>query len=316
MKRFLIVLLLLALAATPAFAADSGYTFDSAKLGIRFTIDEALIDAVDNQTLSYWVRRDDDVRKGDVLGYALIYLTPTLDGFSPKTYAEGEEWLNQHAMALSGILVTKAETADLSGVLPAFDKTPIGQAGGAHFTLLTPASLDRSKLNDKQAAIVDTLLATVSDPDHYIFSDATIDYGLLGAFSAETITGETVDNSLVTNAKLTVVNFWATNCNPCISELPDLEALAQAYKDQGVAFLGVALDAMDDETRAYAAEILDATGVTYPNIGPEVSNDVMSRVTGTPTTVFLDQSGKRVGEVMVGAYGKKAMSQAIDALLK
>ncbi|MCY1633927.1 TlpA family protein disulfide reductase [Marinifilum sp. D737] len=42
--------------------------------------------------------------------------------------------------------------------------------------------------------------------------------------------------------KVIVLNFWFTDCPPCVSEIPELNQLVQKYKDQEVVFLGLALD--------------------------------------------------------------------------
>jgi cytochrome c biogenesis protein CcmG, thiol:disulfide interchange protein DsbE len=42
--------------------------------------------------------------------------------------------------------------------------------------------------------------------------------------------------------KVLVLNFWATWCPPCISELPSLNAMAGELKDSGVVVLGISVD--------------------------------------------------------------------------
>ncbi len=42
--------------------------------------------------------------------------------------------------------------------------------------------------------------------------------------------------------KVLVLNFWATWCPPCISELPSLNAMAQELKGSGVVVLGISVD--------------------------------------------------------------------------
>lgn len=42
--------------------------------------------------------------------------------------------------------------------------------------------------------------------------------------------------------ELHVINFWATWCPPCVTELPYFEKLSQEYKDKGVRFILISLD--------------------------------------------------------------------------
>lgn len=42
--------------------------------------------------------------------------------------------------------------------------------------------------------------------------------------------------------KVLVLNFWATWCPPCISELPSLNAMAAELKGDGVVVLGISVD--------------------------------------------------------------------------
>jgi thiol-disulfide isomerase/thioredoxin len=43
-------------------------------------------------------------------------------------------------------------------------------------------------------------------------------------------------------ARVTVVNLWATFCQPCVEEFPDLVRLAKTYRDQGVRVFFVSAD--------------------------------------------------------------------------
>jgi thiol-disulfide isomerase/thioredoxin len=63
---------------------------------------------------------------------------------------------------------------------------------------------------------------------------------------APNIQGVTVDGEPIalrsTPAKLTLINFWATWCPPCIEELPALQAVHEALKEKGFQVVAVALD--------------------------------------------------------------------------
>jgi peroxiredoxin len=60
-------------------------------------------------------------------------------------------------------------------------------------------------------------------------------------FSVVTEQGRTVTRSDF-GGKVLVLNFWASWCPPCISELPSLNQFATEYKSQGVVVLGISID--------------------------------------------------------------------------
>ncbi len=59
--------------------------------------------------------------------------------------------------------------------------------------------------------------------------------------------------------RTTLVNLWATWCAPCLKEMPDLQAFADAQGSTGMQVVGIALD----EATAVAA-FLRQHGITYP----------------------------------------------------
>lgn len=86
-----------------------------------------------------------------------------------------------------------------------------------------------------------------------------------------------------------IVNFLASWCGPCREELPELEKVAGT-----VAVVGV--DVADN--REKAVDLLDDTGVTFPvAYDPQREVATRYRLTGMPTTVFVDGRGQVVGRV-------------------
>ena len=55
-----------------------------------------------------------------------------------------------------------------------------------------------------------------------------------------TLTGSTVDRTAL--GPVVLVHFWATWCKPCIKEFPEIAALAERLKGQGVTVLAVSVD--------------------------------------------------------------------------
>jgi peroxiredoxin len=92
--------------------------------------------------------------------------------------------------------------------------------------------------------------------------------------------------------KVVLVNFWATWCPPCRKEMPDLDALYQKFKDQGLVIL-----AISDEDATKVKPFLAERPVTYPILldpGRKV-NDVF-HIDGIPKSFVYDREGKLVAQ--------------------
>jgi thiol-disulfide isomerase/thioredoxin len=125
--------------------------------------------------------------------------------------------------------------------------------------------------------------------------------GDLGAFSATDLDGNTVDNAIFSGHRLTMINIWATFCQPCIKELPDLQEMSENMPE-GTQLISIVGDAVDDGSLELAREIAEDTGVTFTSIVPDdaLKQYLDSNMTAYPTTLFVDASGKIVGEPIIG----------------
>jgi len=87
-----------------------------------------------------------------------------------------------------------------------------------------------------------------------------------------------------TRGKVTVLDFWATWCNPCLASMPRLEQLARAHPDVEVLTIN-----LDDPVAARA--LFDGRGYTMKLLADD--GDVSQRygVSSIPHTVIIDRSG-------------------------
>ncbi|MBN1954355.1 MAG: cytochrome c biogenesis protein CcsA [Anaerolineae bacterium] len=111
--------------------------------------------------------------------------------------------------------------------------------------------------------------------------------------------------------QVVVLNIWATWCPPCEEELPDLQAAWDAYRGQGVVFVGAAYQDQVTAVQQMAADF----GITYP-IGVDAGDRVAMAygITGVPETFVINPAG-RVAYVHIGPVTAMELAQELDALL-
>lgn len=150
--------------------------------------------------------------------------------------------------------------------------------------------------------------------------------GILVDFSAVDFDGDIVDSSIFDGYKVTMVNVWATWCNPCKHELPALAELHGENKDAGFQVVGVARDVVDDnfnkKEKEYheAIQIISQKNINYRQLIPNKTLkgflNVVDAVKSVPVTVFVDRNGYQLGSVYVGAKSKEDWKIVIDAMIE
>ena len=122
-------------------------------------------------------------------------------------------------------------------------------------------------------------------------------------FSTTDMDENKVTNDIFADYDLTVVNFWATYCNPCIDELPELaEWKKELPNNVNLIGLLVDVDEKGDDQYKLAEKIIKETGADYQHlIATEEFDDMITNLVGVPTTFFVDSTGKIIGEPFAGA---------------
>ena len=114
--------------------------------------------------------------------------------------------------------------------------------------------------------------------------------------------------------KVSVVNFWASWCQPCREEMPDLSAVYDKYADRGLVVLGISVED-HEKMAAYSNKIK----VSYPLLAGDMEGSDMSDNLGNyqgvlPYTVIIDASGKIV-KSFSGSINQAMLEAAIVPLL-
>jgi thiol-disulfide isomerase/thioredoxin len=136
-------------------------------------------------------------------------------------------------------------------------------------------------------------------------------------FTLRSIDGKQVSLSDY-RGKVVLVNFWATWCGPCRTEIPWLIGMQQKYAGQGFTILGLA---MDDEEESVVSPYVanerfsvngERVAMNYPIlIGTSEVAESFGGLLGFPTSVLISKDGKIVKRV-TGIIREDEMLQLID----
>ncbi len=107
-----------------------------------------------------------------------------------------------------------------------------------------------------------------------------------------------------------LVNFWASWCEPCQQELPQLQQLYERHSDDGLVVLGIS----DDEP-GKAQQYREERGISYPSLRDDDGNVMQSyQVSAIPTSLIIGRDGQLLLRTE-GYTPTSAFEKALEPLL-
>jgi peroxiredoxin len=106
------------------------------------------------------------------------------------------------------------------------------------------------------------------------------------------------------SGKIVFLNFWATWCHPCKTEIPDFIEAYKQYKDKGMEIIGISVDKISPKSVLKFAEEYK---INYPVVMS--TNKIQKDYEPgpyIPTTIIIDQEGK-IRHRHIGYMSKEAL---------
>jgi cytochrome c biogenesis protein CcmG, thiol:disulfide interchange protein DsbE len=150
-----------------------------------------------------------------------------------------------------------------------------------------------------------------SEPETQTRTAAQVGF-LAPDFALPALDGQAVTLS-AQRGSVVLVNLWASWCQPCLSEMPAINRLYQAYRDAGFVVLAVNATYQDDE--ADARSLARSQGLTFPIVfDRDGSAGRAYRLRSLPTSYFVGRDGV-IREIVVGSMNEATLDARVKRLL-
>jgi len=136
-------------------------------------------------------------------------------------------------------------------------------------------------------------------------------------FTLPALDGSNVALSDYLGKSVILINFWATNCDPCLVEMPHLVAMYEKYKAKGFVVLAISGD--DADTRSRVPNVVHEKKMTFPVL-MDSETTVIARYHPSKTMPFwvlIDKGGSIVKKKNGYDPGDEvALAREIEKLLQ
>ena len=115
--------------------------------------------------------------------------------------------------------------------------------------------------------------------------------------------------------RIVILNFWATYCEPCRKEMPDLAAIQNEFAAFGVQVIGASTD--EAKERAKVLQFIKDVKINFPVWTGATAADTLRFGVGTalPATVIIDKDGK-IHKTISGIVNQADLRKDVEKLLQ
>ena len=255
-----------------------------------------------------------------VYAMAFIYVALPKDKaitmlYSPDVTEEEALELNEAKGIITMLLVTETgfddakKVCDMSFHLPLDYEAAeeIGSAGSFTFyTVLSENDAYLSSIGKEFAEefkkLQPVVLEAERNADFYEPADAVKKLaGQKLTFTTTDPDGNTVTSEeLFSENEITMLNCWGIWCPNCTAEMADLAEIHARMQEKGCGIVGLEWEKTPDEaTYREAAEFMEQSGATYPNV--LLPEELLEQINAYPTSIFVDREGTILGMPIIGA---------------
>ena len=135
-------------------------------------------------------------------------------------------------------------------------------------------------------------------------------------FTVQTIDGTPITLSSL-RGKVVLLEFWATNCGPCLPEIPHLKNMNESYSNDVFQIIGIT----DDKDLQKLNQFLKSKQMTWPQVQQlaQFENEILKQdkvrelynIFWIPRSFLIDRSGLIAAKDLRGEALEKAVSQLV-----
>jgi peroxiredoxin len=112
--------------------------------------------------------------------------------------------------------------------------------------------------------------------------------------------------------KVVLINFWATWCAPCRTEIPELVTWQRKYRSRGLQVIGITYP---PQTRSEVLKFISRANVNFPIVlGTKATKLLFTSSETLPITLVIDSEGN-ICDVIEGVVFQEEFDQKIKPLL-